>query len=770
MIDQTLLKSNFLGKDGFIWWIGQVADPKVWRNEYSRVDGDDTGDNSWAYRCKVRIVGYHTFDTNVLKDEDLPWAHVLTSASDGSPAQGGLGKTHQMVGGESVFGFFLDGEEAQQPVVMSCFYRNKKVKNAENIEQEGWNNFTGTKQIGIEPTRIKAQSKGILNDIAKAITDGPGVTITPNQNVIDNQINTTVSQEKQTQANQKSTTTTAFNSNTNLAPGAAGQVGSANYSSAFGSNSPDTLNNAGSSYGIPNLPTDQLFYDSKSLYDLYGKIDAEPPTQGENGCGDNVISKMLAAIQSFINFINRLESTIYGFIDPLFNAILSLEDLQFAACELARVVASILKYVINGVRDNIMVLIGDLLSIFGITLPEPQKPVAEEAGKNIQNIVFCIFEKIFDLLIDFLCNAFKNLIGKTPSVPTCATEELAAAAIAKIAELADDFLSPLFAGLDWLTGGASQILSAVTGALNILNQVLSFLSCDSLSCQFVSDWDPFGGIKLPSSDNWANVLGAIGALGAFGGADNSIGYTSPYGSANSPFSTCRDTIVNPGTQNDLPKLPLSVKYNYCVPPEVIILGDGTGATAYPVVSPTDGSILSIYIKNSGKGYTKPAQVTVIDRSNYGKGAVARSTINPDGTIKSIYLIQSGSGYCPTNLNVIAGIGTTTSGISTTPIGIVTSIVINSPGLGYTSGDTIQIGDCFYSPIVTPNGSIVVVNDPASCQQQFKTYPTVTINTKTGQGAKIYPVIQYVPQYIVPTPVVGIPTDQIVNVNLCDCDC
>ena len=25
MIDDSLLKSNFLGKDGFRWWVGQVA-------------------------------------------------------------------------------------------------------------------------------------------------------------------------------------------------------------------------------------------------------------------------------------------------------------------------------------------------------------------------------------------------------------------------------------------------------------------------------------------------------------------------------------------------------------------------------------------------------------------------------------------------------------------------------------------------------------------------------------------------------------------------
>ena len=34
MIDQfaALGKTNFVGKDGFNWWIGQIAPPKSWRN------------------------------------------------------------------------------------------------------------------------------------------------------------------------------------------------------------------------------------------------------------------------------------------------------------------------------------------------------------------------------------------------------------------------------------------------------------------------------------------------------------------------------------------------------------------------------------------------------------------------------------------------------------------------------------------------------------------------------------------------------------------
>ena len=70
MLEGSLLQSHYLGRDGFIWWIGQIAPAKVWRNEKSRLDsgeyeknedGEDPTGGSWAYRCKVRIIGYHTF-------------------------------------------------------------------------------------------------------------------------------------------------------------------------------------------------------------------------------------------------------------------------------------------------------------------------------------------------------------------------------------------------------------------------------------------------------------------------------------------------------------------------------------------------------------------------------------------------------------------------------------------------------------------------------------------------------------------------------------
>ena len=156
MIDESLLKSNFIGKDGFIWWIGQVAPAEVWRTEKSRVD-TEVGEG-WAYRCKVRIIGYHSFDDQKLSNEDLPWAHILTSADSGAPGQGGFGKTHGLVGGESVLGFFLDGEDGQQPTIMGVIGYNEYQSVLKNVPDAKFVPFLGLDAS--EQTPVAALSTG----------------------------------------------------------------------------------------------------------------------------------------------------------------------------------------------------------------------------------------------------------------------------------------------------------------------------------------------------------------------------------------------------------------------------------------------------------------------------------------------------------------------------------------------------------------------------------------------------------------------------------
>lgn len=761
MIEESLLKSNFTGRDGFIWWIGQVADPKVWRNENSRIDGkkqaagDPNDTEAWGYRCKVRIIGYHSFDRNELDDNDLPWAHVLSSAAEGSPAQGGFGKLPMLVGGETVLGFFLDGEEAQQPVVMSCFHRTPAVVNVENPNPfDPFPGSQGNLSKGSQATRNKQQKSGTVKEPPTSTPKESNLLFTSNDQILN----------------------TVFSTQEDLG---VGKIGGVDYSSVFSSSS--TLNLAGSFYDKPIIPVDQLYYDETAEKQFLEEF--REPVEPSNGCGNNLISQITTQIQNFIRFINGLERTSLGFVDPVKNKIV---DIKSEISSVSRIIASIMKLAINGMRDNVFKLIGTLFKELGIVTPPPLQIPVSEAAKNILNIIFCIFEKLFGPLIDFISNLLNGLIGRSTNVPRCASEETIGILISKLASMVDGALSSVLSGLDWLAGGISKIAGTLIGGLNFINQLLSFLDCDGLTCKTGTSWDPFSGITLPPSDNWANVINNIDILGGLGNdVDSAASLLSLFGSGDTPFKDCRKKIIDPQSQSDLMSMPLGTQFYKCLPPEVEIYGDGIGAKAVAIVSSSEGSILTIKVTNPGRGYSYPPEVKIIDKSNYGKGAYAKSTINQNGNINSIYIVDPGKGYCLTNLKEIINtlpqyVGITTLlepipetdirdvGVSTSPVGIVTNIVIERPGLGYTSGDIIQIGDCTYNPVVTPNGSIIDIVSPSSCVNQFKSVPPVTINTRSGEGAVLYPVIDYVPQFVIDNPnlSVGLTTDRIVSVIQC----
>ena len=121
MLDQSLLQSHFIGRDGFRWWIGQVAPEEV--QKQLNKDG-------WGNRLKVRILGYHPEDKEELPNEDLPWAQILLSTSDGTGASN-YGTNHKVRPGDVVFGFFLDGDNAQIPVISGCFGRTSQYTDEE---------------------------------------------------------------------------------------------------------------------------------------------------------------------------------------------------------------------------------------------------------------------------------------------------------------------------------------------------------------------------------------------------------------------------------------------------------------------------------------------------------------------------------------------------------------------------------------------------------------------------------------------------------------
>ena len=118
--------TNFWGKDPMNWWIGQVTDPEKgkWKDSLECTQADN-GEDIYGFRCRVRIVGYHDCADD-LPDEDLPLAHILLPPN--TATTGGCGETVQYQGGEVVVGFFMDGEDAQQPVIFGTLFKQPFIR------------------------------------------------------------------------------------------------------------------------------------------------------------------------------------------------------------------------------------------------------------------------------------------------------------------------------------------------------------------------------------------------------------------------------------------------------------------------------------------------------------------------------------------------------------------------------------------------------------------------------------------------------------------
>lgn len=88
-------QKEFAGKGEFTWWIGIVED---------RMDPLKLG------RVKVRCVGWHSDNRMQLPTDTLPWATPCLPVNNTNP--------YAPKEGEMVFGFFQDGESAQEPVIL----------------------------------------------------------------------------------------------------------------------------------------------------------------------------------------------------------------------------------------------------------------------------------------------------------------------------------------------------------------------------------------------------------------------------------------------------------------------------------------------------------------------------------------------------------------------------------------------------------------------------------------------------------------------------
>lgn len=125
-------RGNFIGHNGFVWWIGVVED---------RMDPLNLG------RCRVRIKGLHSDDKTVISTESLPWAQPLFSINGSTSTPSTLKE------GDFVMGFFMDGNATQFPIIMGMFHG---IPEDQPNKEKGFNDPRSDDQLSKAPRKVKS--------------------------------------------------------------------------------------------------------------------------------------------------------------------------------------------------------------------------------------------------------------------------------------------------------------------------------------------------------------------------------------------------------------------------------------------------------------------------------------------------------------------------------------------------------------------------------------------------------------------------------------
>lgn len=152
----------------YIQWIGVVED---------RMDPKKLG------RLRVRMVGYHTDDKSLIPSEDLFWAYPVVPIT--SAAMNGIGVSPTgIVEGTWCTGFFRDGHNAQDPVIMGAiggipadkdptlgFYDpNGKYPKDDYMDEPDTNRLARNEKI--DQTIVQTKQDNEDKEVQKSLDDG----------------------------------------------------------------------------------------------------------------------------------------------------------------------------------------------------------------------------------------------------------------------------------------------------------------------------------------------------------------------------------------------------------------------------------------------------------------------------------------------------------------------------------------------------------------------------------------------------------------------
>ena len=627
MIEESLLKTNFIGRDGFRWWIGQIAP--------SQAQGDQANGGGWGNRAKVRIFGYHPYTTVELPDEDLPWAIALLGVTDGSGA-GNRATSTKLAPGDVVFGFFLDGDNAQQPAILGVFGRTDQVPSSTYKNPfEPFTGFTG---------RIKPAAGGV---------------IVPNQS------------NEQTTTSQK-------------AP------------RSVDKQTADKLNKSSESEGTGGASLDEVTAaEDAALAEALAKEKAATTKEvsssraigkkvtAANASEDSAVSRIKNDVDNFTKSVGEITGGIQGavnganeFVGTKKQQLFELVDTQTANIQkgAGRMVQDMTTNLSNALVPTLNVGLQALYdsvyaTVFAATQSDSAADIAGTIAqatligpvKDISDAIPCISNEVIGGMGETVKGILQDVADNVTNFTSCIGDQVVGSLMNQVIGGVSSAMGPLMGAVDTISMGF-DVGSFLGGTGSAILGTAQELGCSQVAPEYdlASDEWVIGkgfsdkdGVPVDEILNTANEALAVAQdlstvpidlIQDAASITGSLGY----------FDFMNPSVSTPGFESPLSNC-------YSGPPElgglagtiVKIFGggkSGSGGSANAVVS--GGSVIGIDLTSSGSEYSFPPFIEIVDESGRGYGATARALIDYDPEsptyqqITGIYVVTEGENYTP----------------------------------------------------------------------------------------------------------------------------
>ena len=622
--------AHAIGKDGFNWWIGQVendgSDP-----EY---DGSQPKDYDYTGKVKVRVVGYHNPDKEVLPTRDLPWASCIMPAV--YAMKSGMGTIQQLQVSSWVVGFWMDGSSAQIPIIMGSISDQNPNDIYTKLPVQSGKGYQQIYAPDYDPDK-HGTGGGIAGGTADTTETDPTTG------------NTTKSEEKEK------------------------------------TDDVSTVNERGEGQKATEA---MKAADDRKKYTIH---------VGNGKCGTPADVKIKGATAEFLKFARGIEKNDIGeFINSKTGAIEDLAGEIEAVQDriqgfMGGVLANVKGTVLKETQKHIQGVIND------IKIPDPDllDPAVDQL-KNVGDLINCLFKQIFNELADVIGGLLNDLISQALDSALCLAKDifsdLFGGLMDKLMKGIDTALGILDGALSAIKGAASMIQGITSKILDLIDLVCEGdLSCalglstfetgtgakeseadkqmkqksqysDAAKGALKDGKTQLVGTAIPNSRGWVPVTKLIGgklvkkAFNTKNGEFAEVGAAGT-GVSESTFEKGKSLVekfdsvypirASDGTINfdTLNCSPSNTRKKPCFPELIFDNAQSTSLIrALPIIDDI-GAMVGILMRNKGSNINTTAKVRAMFTCNEPEGTGADLTpIIKNGQIEKIRVNKPGVGY------------------------------------------------------------------------------------------------------------------------------